>query len=319
MSVTAGNIDRNETALSSLREDVLAGLSGPDKWLSPKYFYDSEGARLFDAICATPEYYITRTEEGMLRELAPQIARRVGTGGLLVEPGAGNGRKVRLLLEAVRPQMYMPVEICRSYLDKSVRELSERYPWLTIRGTRADFTRLSSLPYAPRGLRRLIFFPGSTIGNFEPAEAVRLLRRMASLAGPGGGLLVGVDRKKEVERLEAAYNDAAGLTAAFNRNLLVRINRELAADFVPEAFSHRARYNRKEGRIEMHLVSERDQSVRIEGTLVHFRRGESIHTENSYKYTSGEFRALVRAGGLTPIASWTDPERLFEIHALKNL
>jgi dimethylhistidine N-methyltransferase len=317
MSVTANRVDRAGPAVSSLREDVLTGLSGPGKSLSPKYFYDAEGARLFDAICRTPEYYITRTEERMLRELAGDMARCVGTGGLLIEPGAGNARKVRLLLEAIRPAMYMPVEICKSYLDRAVRELMEEHPWLNIRAARADFTLLDSLPYAPRDLQRLMFFPGSTIGNFEPTAAVALLRRMARLVGPGGMLLVGVDLKKSPDRLEAAYNDAAGHTAAFNRNLLVRINRELNADFEPESFHHWAFYNAEQGRIEMHLISDCEQTVRIDGAVIHFRKGESIHTENSYKYTPGEFRRLAGEGGLRPLATWSDPDGLFSIHALK--
>lgn len=317
MSATANNVEWSGPALASLREEVLAGLGKPQKRLSPKYLYDDEGARLFDAICTTPEYYVTRTEEGMLRTLAPQMAECAGSGGLLVEPGAGNARKVRLLLDAIRPAMYMPVEICKRYLDGAVRELVEEFPWLSIRAARADFTLLTSLPYAPRDLHRVIFFPGSTIGNFEPQEAIGLLRRMAAMAGPGGTLLVGVDRKKAPERLEAAYNDAAGYTAAFNRNILVRLNRELDADFQPEAFRHKAFYNRSDGRIEMHLVSECDQTVRIDDVAFRFRRGESIHTENSYKYTPGEFRRLAVAGGFTPVASWTDPDELFAIHALK--
>lgn len=316
MSATANNVERSGPALDSLREDVLAGLGEPQKRISPKYLYDAEGARLFDAICTTPEYYVTRTEEGMLRALAPEIAECVGSGGLLVEPGAGNARKVRLLLDAIRPAMYMPVEICKSYLDGAVRELVEEFPWLNIRAARADFTLLTTLPYAPRDLHRVIFFPGSTIGNFEPREAVGLLRRMAGLAGPGGTLLVGVDRKKATDRLEAAYNDADGYTAAFNRNLLVRLNRELDADFDPEAFRHHAFYNQTEGRIEMHLVSEYDQTVRIDHSVFRFRTGESIHTESSYKYTPGEFRRLALAGGFTPVASWSDPDELFAIHAL---
>lgn len=317
MSVTANSVDRAGPAVSSLREDVLAGLAAPHKSLSPKYLYDAEGARLFDAICTTPEYYITRTEERMLRELAGEMAECVGTGGLLVEPGSGNARKVRLLLEAIRPAMYMPVEICKSYLDRAVSELVEEYPWLNIRAARADFTLLNKLPYAPRDLHRLMFFPGSTIGNFEPDAAVGLLRRMAGLVGPGGMLLVGVDLKKEPERLETAYNDAAGYTAEFNRNILVRINRELDADFAPESFQHRAFYNAAEGRIEMHLVSDCDQTVRIEDIEFRFRKGESIHTENSYKYTPEEFRCLAEEGGFSRLAMWSDPDGLFSIHALK--
>jgi len=306
-----------EAADPSFRNDVLSGLSGRPKQLSPKYFYDAAGAGLFDAICTTPEYYITRTEENMLRQLAPELPDYLGTGGLVVEPGSGNSRKVRLLLEAIQPEVYMPVDICRGYLERAVKTLIAEYPRLKVRAVQADFARLSALPFVPSNLHRVMFFPGSTIGNFEPAAAGNLLRRMRMLLGRGANLLVGVDLKKETRRLESAYNDSAGYTAAFNRNILARINRELGGDFEPDAFRHHAFYNENQGRIEMHLVSEREQTVRIGERAFHFFAGESIHTENSYKYTLNQFRLLASDNGFIPVTCWTDKEDVFSIHALK--
>ena len=295
------------------RADVLAGLSRPRKRLPPKYFYDAAGSRLFDRITELPEYYPTRTELSILGEHAGAIAGRCGPGCLLVELGAGSLTKVRLLLDLLdRPAGYLPVDVSGDHLRWAAAALADDYPALAVRPVVADFTGPFALPDAPAG-RRVVFFPGSTIGNFDPPAADALLRRVARLVGPGGGLLLGVDLQKDVGVLERAYNDAAGVTAAFNRNLLVRINRELGADFDPAAFRHVAFYDRAQARIEMHLVSVAEQRVRIGHFYVHFRAGESIHTENSYKYDIPELAARAARCGLRLDGSWTDARDYFAV------
>jgi dimethylhistidine N-methyltransferase len=295
------------------RADVLAGLSRPRKRLPAKYFYDAAGSRLFDAITELPEYYPTRTEIGILRARAGAMARRCGPQCLLVELGAGSLTKVRLLVDRLdRPAGYVPVDVSGDHLRAAAAALADDYPVLAVAPVVADFTRPFAPPDVPAA-RRVVFFPGSTIGNFDPPEADALLRRVARLAGPGGGLLLGVDLRKDVAVLEAAYNDAAGVTAAFNRNLLVRINRELGADFDPDAFRHVAFYDRERSRIEMHLVSDTAQRVRVCGSTFEFRPGESIHTENSYKYDVAEFADRAAGCGLRLDESWTDARNDFAV------
>ncbi len=295
------------------RADVLAGLSRPRKRLPAKYFYDAAGSRLFDAITELPEYYPTRTELGILRERAGEMAARCGPRCLLVELGAGSLTKVRLLLDQLdRPAGYVPVDVSGDHLRSAAAALADDYPELGVTPVVADFTRAFALPDVPAA-RRVVFFPGSTIGNFDPSEADALLRRVARLVGPGGGLLLGIDLRKDVAVLERAYNDAAGVTAAFNRNLLVRVNRELGADFDPAAFHHVAFYNRDRSRIEMHLVSDTAQRVRVGKAVFDFRAGESIHTENSYKYDVAEFAARAAACGLRLDEAWTDPRTDFAV------
>lgn len=273
------------------RADVLAGLSHARKRLPAKYFYDTAGSRLFDAITELPEYYLTRTELSILREHAAAMAARCGPRRLLIEFGAGSLSKVRLLLDELQqPAGYAPLDVSGDHLRTASAALAKDYPALDVRPVVADFTVAFELPAAPAD-GRIIFFPGSTLGNLHPPEADALFRRIATLVGPGGGLLLGVDLQKSVDVLERAYNDAAGVTAAFNRNLLVRINRELQADFDSAAFRHHAFFNRERSRIEMHLVSERRQRVRVGPVVFDFRAGESIHTENSYKYDLGKLRA----------------------------
>src|SRR5438067_2196062 len=277
--------------------DVLAGLSRSQKRLPAKYFYDAAGSRLFDRITELPEYYPTRTELGILRGHAAAMAARCGPRCLLVELGAGSLTKVRLLLDRLnRPAGYVPVDVSGDHLRSAAAALADDYPDLDVRPVVADFTGPFALPGVPAA-RRVVFFPGSTIGNFDPPEADALLRRVAGLVGPGGGLLLGVDLRKPVDVLERAYNDAAGVTAAFNRNLLVRINRELGADFDPAAFRHRAFFNGERSRIEMHLVSAARQRVRVGGAAFDFHVGESIHTENSYKYDVAGFAGRAAASG----------------------
>lgn len=295
------------------RADVLAGLSQRQKRLPAKYFYDAIGSRLFDRITELDEYYPTRTELGIMRQHAPEMAERCGPRCLLVELGAGSLTKVRLLLDRLdRPAGFVPVDVSGEHLDSAAGELREDYPDLDVRPVCADFTGDFHVP-ARAASRKVVYFPGSTLGNFDPADADDLLRKVAGLVGLGGGLLLGVDLRKDPAILEAAYNDRAGVTAAFNCNLLERINRELGADFDPASFRHRAFYNRVRSRIEMHLVSTGDQTVRIDDAEFRFRRGESIHTENSYKYDLLEFGRRAADCGFRTDAVWTDANRHFAV------
>ncbi len=302
---------------ADLAAEVLAGLRRRPRSIPPKFFYDAEGSRLFDAITGTPEYYPTRTELEILGAHAPEIAERVGTGSLLVEPGGGSCAKVRILLEGLRPCAYVPMDISREHLRLAAEQVAAEFPWLEVHAACTDFTRTLELPArAPEG-PRVAFFPGSSIGNFDPPAAVDFLAAVAGLVGPGGFLLIGVDLKKDRTLLDAAYNDAAGITAAFNRNLLARINRELGADFDLAAWGHRAFYNEDLGRIEMHLVSGRPQTVRVAGEAFSFTAGESIHTESSYKYAVDELQQLATRAGFRPEAAWTDGAGLFSVHLLR--
>ena len=293
--------------------DVLAGLSRPQKRLPSKYFYDAAGSRLFDHITELDEYYPTRTELAIVRAHAGAMVARWGPQCLLIELGAGSLMKVRLLLGQLdRPAGYVPVDMSGEHLRAAARELATDYPDLRVYPVVADFTRPFEAPPV-QAARRVVYFPGSTIGNFDPPEADALLDRIARLVGPGGGLLLGIDLRKEYAVLETAYNDAQGVTAAFNRNLLVRINRELGADFDPATFRHRAFYNHERSRIEMHLVSVDDQRVRIGDATFSFRAGESIHTENSYKYEPSEFARRAADCGLRADETWTDENGYFAV------
>jgi dimethylhistidine N-methyltransferase len=302
----------------TLREAVLTGLSGQPKRIPPKYFYDGEGSRLFEAICAQPEYYLTRVETDLLKAEAVAIARRIGKVACMIEPGAGCCAKARLLLGRLQAASYWPVDISGEALAQAASRLSAEHPLLEVTAVQLDFTAGQGfaplLPHLPDDGRRVVYYPGSSIGNASPAEAVELLKAFRALAGSQGGLLIGFDLKKDPARLHAAYNDAAGVTAAFNRNLLVRLNRELGADFRTERFDHYAFYNPEAGRIEMHLVSRERQQVKVAGTPVMFEAGESLHTENSYKYLPEEFDALAAQAGFSREAGWQDSEGLFAVH-----
>ncbi|WP_448509974.1 L-histidine N(alpha)-methyltransferase [Immundisolibacter sp.] len=301
------------------RTAVLEGLSRPHKSLPCKFFYDQVGSALFDRICELPEYYPTRTEIGILTKAAPEIAALAGRGGVLVEYGSGSSRKTRLLLDALGPDLYMPIDISRQHMLGACRALARDYPTLHLMAVCADYTRPFALPrVAHGGQRRLAFFPGSSIGNFAPLEALRFLKNVAQQLATGDGLLIGVDLKKDPAVLNAAYNDAAGVTAAFNLNLLARCNRELDADFDPGAFAHRAFYNEAAGCIEMHLDSLRAQTVRVAGQAFEFAAGESIHTENSYKYRPDEFRHLATQAGFEPLHMWADAGELFGVLYLRR-
>ncbi len=301
----------NET--DCFRTDVLTGLAQARKKLPAKYFYDAAGSRLFDRITELDEYYPTRTELAIMRKHAAEMAERCGSRCMLIELGAGSLTKVRLLLDRLdRPAGFVPVDVSGEHLESAACELRDDYPALEIRPVCADFTADFHLPLRSPA-RKVVYFPGSTIGNFDPDDADALLRKISRLVGSGGGLLLGVDLRKDPAVLEAAYNDRSGVTAAFNRNLLERINRELGADFDPAGFRHRAFYNRVRSRIEMHLVSTTDQLVRIDDSEIPFRRGESIHTENSYKYDLGELRDRAAGCGLRTDATWTDANRYFAV------
>jgi L-histidine N-alpha-methyltransferase len=304
---------RAERLLTPFARDLIAGLRASPKRVPCKYFYDNEGSRLFEDICRLPEYYQTRTELALLEQHAGEIASLMGHHVELVEFGAGALRKVRILLDALdAPYAYTPIDISGDYLQSVGRDLAQRYPALRLRPIVADFTQSLTIPHHEFGAHRAGFFPGSTIGNFEPCEAVRLMRAMAAPLH-GGGLLIGVDLVKDPAVLHAAYNDSAGVTAAFNKNLLARANRELGADFDIDAFDHYAFYNPALARIEMHLVSRRAQKARVAGEVFAFAEGEAIHTENSHKYTLESFATLARAAGLTARKVWSDSRRWFAI------
>jgi dimethylhistidine N-methyltransferase len=304
--------------LARFRDDVLAGLRRPHKELPCKYFYDARGSELFDQICAQPEYYLTRTEVEILRLYAPDMAGALGPRCLLIEYGSGSALKTPLLLECLEAAAaYVPVDISREHLLASAALLAERFGALKVCPVWADFTEKFRVPTPAQAPSRwAVWFPGSTIGNFGPQEAGRLLAGIAEVVGAGGGLLIGVDLRKPAALLEPAYNDAAGVTAAFNRNLLARINRELGADFDPTRFEHRAFFNDADSRIEMHLVSSARQAVHVAGATVRFAEGESIRTECSYKYSREAFARLADEAGLHVERIWTDPNDLFSVQYL---
>jgi len=297
---------------------VIAGLSLPQKSLPPKHFYDAEGSRLFEAICRLREYYPTRCELALTRAHLEDIARFAGEQCELIEYGSGESLKTRLLLGRLRPAAYVPVDISESALRGAATRLAREFPWLDILGVTGDFLQPLKLPFyrTRREHRRVVYFPGSTIGNLTPEEAHAFLKMSRALAGTSGAMLVGVDLKKDANVLHAAYNDAKGVTAAFNRNLLARANRELGADFDLKRFAHYAFYNAALGRIEMHLVSLAKQTVAIGGHRFGFDVGESIHTENSCKYSVEEFRALALAAGFRTAKVWKDAKGYFALFGL---
>jgi dimethylhistidine N-methyltransferase len=290
----------------AFREDVLAGLSAPIPAIPARWLYDHRGSELFDAITRLPSYYPTRTETALLHNIMPEITTRVPSGSAVVEFGAGSQTKTPILLEAIAPAAYVPVDISGDYLEHSAGELQQRFRSLEVLPVTADFARPFTLPGGLEHLPKLGFFPGSTIGNFVPWSATDLLRQFRALLGPRARLLIGMDRVKPVDRLIAAYDDPEGVTAEFNLNLLTRINRELDGDIPVDAFRHEARWNDILSRIEMHLVATRDVGFMISGRSFHFARGSSIHTENSHKYGQRGGRVLLLAGGWTPVAEWTD-------------
>ncbi|WP_316366514.1 L-histidine N(alpha)-methyltransferase [Candidatus Thiodiazotropha sp. CDECU1] len=305
--------DHKPQALS-LYDAVVTGLSKSDKSIPPKFFYDQRGSELFDRICDQPEYYLPSVECRMLSDLADEIAKLTGKGRALIEPGAGSASKVRLLLDALRPSAFVPMDISFDYLKSSARALAMEYPWLPIHAACVDFTHSLPIPKEVPNGPRLLFFPGSSLGNFNPGEAGEFLRLVHDTVGEDGMMLIGVDTKKSEQVLHAAYNDAAGLTADFNLNLLQRMQQELNADIDPGVFEHLAFYNGEEGRIEMHLVSTQQQTLRLNGHRFEFEKGETLHTENSYKYSPTEFINMVTDNGFKEVRHWVDDEGLFAIY-----
>ncbi len=301
------------------RAAVLAGLARAPRAIPAKFLYDARGSELFDAICELPEYYLTRTETGILARCAPELARLAGPGCALVEFGSGSSVKTRLLLDAM-PDLaaYVPIDISRQHLDATAARLRRDYQRLRVEPVCADYMALAALPIDLNGpdmkdAPRLGFFPGSTIGNLEPAEATSFLRRARRLLGDRGALVLGVDLRKDPKRLHDAYNDAAGITAAFTLNLLRRMNRELGATFDTAHFAHEAFYNPAAGRIEIYVRSLADQSVTVAGRSFAFSAGERVHTEYSYKYDEAGIAALAASAGFTIDRTWTDPDRLFAV------
>lgn len=311
----AGEGPESSGGREGLLNEVMQGLSAPQKHLPPKLFYDEVGSRLFEEICNLDEYYPTRTELDILRTYAADLAAQLGPRCRLVEFGSGASLKTRMLLDALRePSAYVPIDISPSALAGAAEGLRKRYPGLAVEPVCADFTGPVELPPPRPGAGRTgVFFPGSTVGNFTPDEARSLLGRMGRLAGPGGALVVGIDLKKEPALLHAAYNDRRGVTAAFNRNALARLNREYGANFPVEGFYHYAFYNPAEGRVEMHLVSNAKRRVELAGRVFDFDDGEPIVTEYSHKYTVPGFRALAASAGLKLLGAWFDERRHFAV------
>ena len=302
----------------SFRLDVLNGLVRHPRSISPRWFYDLRGSELFEEITALPEYYITRTECAILEDVGRAIAKLAGAGRVMVEFGSGSSAKTRSLLAIIEPSAYVPVDVSGDFLRASAQSLRAEFPRLPIYELEGDFTRLLTLPTSTQAGARLGFFPGSTIGNFSAPNAVDLLRTIAGTLGDGSMLLIGIDRINSRDTLIAAYDDAQGITAQFNLNLLRRINRELRGNIPVEAFKHQIRWKEDEARIEMHLEAQRAVSFSVDGHHFSIARGETIHTENSLKYNIGEARLLLRAGGWTPIADWTDKQESFSVILAKS-
>jgi dimethylhistidine N-methyltransferase len=306
---------RAPRARRAFLRDVIAGLRTRPKSLPCKYFYDQRGSELFDRICQLDEYYLTRAELSLMERFAPEMGAQIGPGAIVVEYGSGSSVKTRYLLDGMPDAVaYVPVDISREHLHQTACELAVDYPRVEVLPVCADFTQDFAVPHPLRAATHsAVYFPGSTIGNFLPGRAVELLRRIARMCGTGGGLLIGIDLKKDRETIEAAYNDRLGVTAQFNLNVLRRINRELGADFDLDQFSHRAHYNEEMGRVEMHLVSRRPQVVSVGGETFAFDLGESICTEHSHKYTVEEFAAVAAPTGLKLRREWTDANRCFAV------
>jgi L-histidine N-alpha-methyltransferase len=311
----AAFVTRAAPAVDDARAEILAGLRSAPKQLPSKFFYDAQGSRLFDQICEQPEYYLPRVETSILRERMPAFAQDIGPRVVVVEPGSGASTKTRILLDALQsPAAYVPVDISESHLVIAAEGLRQRYPHLEVLPVCADFTRPFRLPPSTQApSRTLVFFPGSTIGNFLAPQAIELLANLRRLAGQGGVVLIGADLRKDPAVLERAYNDAAGVTAAFNLNILAHLNREYGGNFDPAAFKHRAFWNDAASRIEMHLESTRDQVVRVAGERFTLVRGESIWTESCHKYTHEQFARMAARAGLGILDAWVDPQNLFSL------
>lgn len=299
------------------RSEILDGLRQTQKSIDPKYFYDARGSALFEKITGLPEYYPTRTEREILESNAGQMAESCGQNCVLIEPGSGSSEKVRLLLDDVRPAAYVPMDISADFLERSAMQLAQEYPWLRVHAVCADFASLERMPDDLPSGRSVIFYPGSTLGNMSPGEAIGFLRRLGRWLDDDGGILIGIDQHKSTRTLEAAYNDRQGVTARFNLNVLNHVNALADANFDVGRFRHHAYYNEEKQRIEMHLVSKQDQVVKVGDTRIGFSRGETIHTENSYKYTPEGFQRVTRDAGFEIRSSWYDEQRFFGVYYLE--
>ncbi|MEW5988580.1 MAG: L-histidine N(alpha)-methyltransferase [Chloroflexota bacterium] len=310
-----------ELPSDSVLQDVLRGLQQPQKELPARWFYDEVGSRLFEQICELDEYYLTRTEMAIMQARVAEMVALLGRGCLLIEYGSGSSKKTRLLLDHLpEPVAYVAIDISREHLLQATAALSAAYPGLEVLPLWADYTHSVTLPPTKRPpTRRVAYFPGSTVGNFYPPEVVAFLQRVAAQVGPGGGLLIGVDLKKDPAILRRAYNDRAGVTAAFNLNMLAHLNRALGANFQLEQFEHRALYNQEHGRIEMRLVARAGQTVHLDGRAIPFHAGEEILTEVSYKYSLADFAELAAEGGFQVGQVWTDEEQLFSVQYLEAI
>ena len=306
--------DRSPPSMDYSHE-VLSGLKATQKYISPKFFYDERGSQLFTEITCQPEYYLTKTEIKLLTKNSEEISGLIGQEILLIEYGSGSSAKIRILLESLRPSIYAPLDISRAYLVEAAQALASEYPWLEVHATCVDFTKEFELPFQS-DKRRVSFFPGSSIGNFEPKEAKEFLIRVRRLIGTDGGVLLGVDLKKNVEVLNAAYNDRAGFTKLFNLNILQHLNNLYGATFSLERFQHQAYYSPTLGCIQMFLVSKSNQIVEVGGEPVALKEGEKIHTENSYKYTVSEIEVMAEAAGFKEVRSWVDDSEYFGLFFL---
>lgn len=309
--------DNQHPSADDCHQEILQGLRQKQKVINPKFFYDARGSALFDQITRLAEYYLTRTEQKILNTYSAEIADCCGRHSIVIEPGSGSSEKVRLLLNELRPRMYIPIDISAAPLQQAAVQLGRQFPWLRIHAICADFTDAWTLSGQLPAGKRVIFYPGSTIGNLDPHNAVNLLTHLGNWMGNGGGALIGVDLHKPTQQLQAAYDDAAGVTAAFNRNVLHHLNQLLGSDFDPTEFEHRAHYDEQLQRIEMHLVSRKAHRVNSPYGSFQFAAGETIHTENSYKYTIDGFAELAEQAGLRVMRSWLDEEKLFSVHYLE--
>lgn len=298
-------------------DEVINGLNQNQKQIDPKFFYDELGSKLFERITQLPEYYPTRTEIEIMQNHRKEICEHLNSSASLIEFGSGSSQKVKLLLDEMKPEHYVSIEISKDFLVHSATQLAQEFPWLQVHAICADYNLPVALPIDLEKSDKCGFFPGSTIGNFEPTVAAKFLRNMALVLGEEGKLLIGVDLKKEPQVLNNAYNDSQGVTANFNKNALKNINQITDANFDPNAFIHHAFYNTQKGRIEMHLVSQKQQTVSIGDQQIKLAEGESIHTENSYKYTIDEFHTLADKAGFCPVKVWTDDNELFSIHLME--
>lgn len=309
--------EEKDIQITDQKSEVLQGLMASQKRINPKYFYDQRGSELFEAITQTPEYYPTRTERQLLRDHAHEIAAFCQPQSILLEPGSGSCEKVRLLLDALQPAQYIPMDISGDFLFQSAQELVREFPWLNVRAICSDFSGKSLLPELSPEQQNIVFYPGSTIGNMSPADADTFLQRLRQALHPGDLLILGVDLKKNTAVLNAAYNDAQGITAQFNLNILSHLNQVLGGDFLLTSFEHRAFFNEQESRIEMHLVSKCPQNIHLAGISLHFAEGETLHTENSYKYTLEGIQQLGEGAGFLLKKSWLDPQHLFSVNLLE--